>query len=82
MEDRAAHVVHDAVRGAAHLAVAGRIAEAVAVCGVSLEGGEDLGALVVPPRPITAPACPICAGIWSAWIGSGMWEGDGPRPGL
>jgi len=77
MEDDSVHVVNDATRTRSHLTVPGR---ATTVCGESTQGGEDLGVLVVPRRDHTAPSCMACIEIWSTWRGTGLWEGDGPRP--
>jgi hypothetical protein len=77
MQDDGVHVVNDATRTSAHLVVPGR---PTAVCGESIEGGEDLGVLVVPRRDETAPSCMACIEIWSTWRGLGTWEGDGQRP--
>ncbi len=77
MEDTGVHVVNDREREWSHLVVPGR---SIAVCGASIEGGQDLGVLVVPARKATATVCMTCAEIWSTWRGESLWEGEGPRP--
>ena len=78
MEDTGVQVVNDSRREQSHLVVPGR---PTAVCGASVEGGEDFGVLVLGLPEGAAPACMACREIWSTWRGLSLWEGDGPRPG-